>query len=87
MTLVVERRIHESFTVRLEITRRAELAIRALVLLTRSPERVKASVLAESLGTTVGFVPQVLGPLVRAGWCSPTPGPRAATAAGSATAM
>ena len=75
MTLVVERRIHESFTVRLEITRRAELAIRALALLTRSPERVKASVLAESLGTTVGFVPQVLGPLVRAGWVQSDPGP------------
>ena len=69
------RRIHESFTVRLEITRRAELAIRALALLTGSSERVKASALAESLGTTVKFVPQVLGPLVRAGWVQSDPGP------------
>ena len=37
--------------------------------------RVKASVLAEELGTTVSFVPQVLGPLVRAGWVQSDPGP------------
>jgi Rrf2 family transcriptional regulator, iron-sulfur cluster assembly transcription factor len=61
--------------VRLEITRRAELAIRALALLGQSPERVKASVLADGLGTTVSFVPQVLGPLVRAGWVQSDPGP------------
>jgi Rrf2 family transcriptional regulator, iron-sulfur cluster assembly transcription factor len=60
---------------RLEITRRAELAIRALAFLGQSPERVKASVLAEGLGTTVSFVPQVLGPLVRAGWVQSDPGP------------
>ena len=60
---------------RLEITRRAELAIRALALLGQSSVRVKASVLAEGLGTTVSFVPQVLGPLVRAGWVQSDPGP------------
>lgn len=60
---------------RLEITRRAELAIRALALLGESAEHVKASVLAEELGTTVLFVPQVLGPLVRAGWVRSDPGP------------
>lgn len=60
---------------RLEITRRAELAIRALALLGQSPQRVKASVLADGLGTTVAFVPQVVGPLVRAGWVGSDPGP------------
>jgi Rrf2 family protein len=60
---------------RLEITRRAELAIRALALLGRSPDRVKASTLADELGATVKFVPQVLGPLVRAGWVQSDPGP------------
>lgn len=60
---------------RLEITRRAELAIRALALLGGSPVRMKASTLAEELGTTVKFVPQVLGPLVRAGWVQSDPGP------------
>lgn len=60
---------------RLEITRRAELAVRALALLGESSTHVKASVLAEELGTTVLFVPQVLGPLVRAGWVRSDPGP------------
>lgn len=60
---------------RLEITRRADLAIRALALLGQSPGRVKASVLGEALGTTASFVPQVLGPLVRAGWVRSDPGP------------
>lgn len=60
---------------RLEITRRAELAIRALAMLGQSPTRVKASVLAEGLGTTVSFVPQVVGPLVRQGWVQSDPGP------------
>ena len=68
-------RVHESVTVRLEITRRAELAIRALALLGRSPGHVKASALADELGTTVKFVPQILGPLVRAGWVRSDPGP------------
>ena len=45
-------------------SRQAELAIRALAML-GNRRRVKASVLAEGLGTTVSFVPQVLGPLVR----------------------
>ncbi|MGD9999381.1 MAG: Rrf2 family transcriptional regulator [Ilumatobacteraceae bacterium] len=60
---------------RLEITRRAELAIRALALLGEQQDRMKAAALADSLGTTVAFVPQVLGPLVRAGWVQSDPGP------------
>ena len=60
---------------RLEITRRAELAIRALALLGQAPDRVKATELADELGTTVKFVPQVLLPLVRAGWVQSEPGP------------
>jgi len=68
-------RVIKSSTVRLEITRRAELAIRALAFLGGSGERVKGPALADALGTTVKFVPQVLGPLVRAGWVSSDPGP------------
>lgn len=60
---------------RLEITRRAELAIRAMALLGGRPERIKASVLAQQLGTTAAFVPQVVGPLVKAGWVQSDPGP------------
>lgn len=60
---------------RLEITRRAELAIRALALLAESPGRIKAPTLADALGTTARFVPHVIGPLVRAGWVESDPGP------------
>ncbi|MDO8362651.1 MAG: Rrf2 family transcriptional regulator [Actinomycetota bacterium] len=60
---------------RLEITRRAELAIRALAFLGTAPRRVKASELARELGTTVAFVPQIVSPLVKAGWVRSEPGP------------
>ncbi len=67
--------IDESGTVRLEITRKADLAVRALVALGATDQRMKAPALAEELGTTAGFVPQVVGPLVRAGWVRSDPGP------------
>lgn len=60
---------------RLEITRRAELAIRALTHLAATGDRLKALALADVLGTTVGFVPQIVGPLVKAGWVRSDPGP------------
>lgn len=60
---------------RLEITRRADLAVRALRLLEAAGERVKASALARAVGSTPGFVPQVLGPLVKRGWVRSEPGP------------
>lgn len=60
---------------RLEITRRADLAVRAMVLLGAAPVRWKAPALAEALDTTTGFVPQVVGPLVKAGWVRSEPGP------------
>ncbi len=60
---------------RLEITRRAELAVRAMVTLGDTTGRLKAPALADALGTTSGFVPQVVGPLVKAGWVRSDPGP------------
>jgi len=36
---------------------------------------LKAPALAAELGTTVAFVPQVVGPLVKAGWVRSDPGP------------
>lgn len=60
---------------RLEITQRADLAVRALVALESAPSRSKSADLAEELGTTAGIVPQVMGPLVRAGWVGSVPGP------------
>jgi Rrf2 family protein len=60
---------------RLEITQRADLAVRALVVLGRSPARLKSGELSTALGTTPGFMPQVMAPLVRAGWVRSEPGP------------
>ena len=59
---------------RLEVTRRADLAVRAMGLLAAGAQW-KAADLAERLETTVGFVPQVVGPLVKAGWGRSDPGP------------
>jgi Rrf2 family protein len=46
-----------------------------MVLLRRSPSRMKSADLAVALGATAGFVPQVMAPLVRAGWVRSVPGP------------
>jgi Rrf2 family protein len=59
---------------RLEVTRRADLAVRAMVLLAEG-RQLKAAELAAGLGATPGFVPQVVGPLVKAGWVRSDPGP------------
>jgi Rrf2 family protein len=61
---------------RLEISRRADLAVRALLAIDRAGDRVKADALAAELDTTAGFVPQVVGPLVKQGWVRSDPGPR-----------
>ena len=37
--------------------------------------QLKAAELAEGLGATIAFVPQVVGPLVKAGWLRSDPGP------------
>jgi Rrf2 family transcriptional regulator, iron-sulfur cluster assembly transcription factor len=61
---------------RLEISRRADLAVRALLAIGQAPDRVKSDALAAELETTAGFVPQVVGPLVKRGWVRSDPGPR-----------
>ncbi len=60
---------------RLEVTRKSDLAVRSLQALAVSPARVKGPDLAEAVGSTSGFVSQVLTPLVRAGWVRSEPGP------------
>lgn len=59
---------------RLELTRKSDLAARTMVALAGAG-RLKAGDLADRLETTTGFVPQVVGPLVRAGWVVSVPGP------------
>lgn len=60
---------------RLEVTRRTDLATRALLALAERPERTKAAALADRLGTTPGFLSQALTPLVARGWVRSDPGP------------
>lgn len=59
---------------RLEITRRTDLATRALLALAASGQRQKASELAETLGTSAGFLSQAMTPLVNRGWVRSEPG-------------
>lgn len=54
-------------SVRLEITRSSDLATRALLTLAGAG-RMKGPDLAAEVGTTAGFLSQVLAPLVAAGW-------------------
>lgn len=49
--------------------------MRALQTLGASTGRMKGPVLAEALGSTPGFVAQVVTPLVRKGWVRSDPGP------------
>ena len=60
---------------RLEVTRRSDLAIRALLALGAGSDRTKAAELAERVGTTKGFLTQVMNPLVQQGWVRSDPGP------------
>lgn len=61
---------------RLEITRRSDLAIRSLLLLLAADGRQKAAELAAEVGSTPGFLTQTLTPLVQQGWVRSDPGPR-----------
>ncbi len=60
---------------RLELTRKSDLALRAMRVLAARGERMKAAELAAEIGSTVGFTTQALNPLVRAGWVDSAVGP------------
>jgi len=60
---------------RLEITRRSDLATRALIELARLGRRTKSVELAEAIGTTPGFLSQAMTPLASKGWVRSEPGP------------
>lgn len=59
---------------RLELTRKTDLAIRALRALDGREPWVSRTELAGLVGTTPDFLAQVMGPLVRAGWVESRPG-------------
>lgn len=60
---------------RLELTRRTDLAIRAMQTLHEVDERVPGRKLAELIGTTNPYIAQVVHPLVQHGWLDSKPGP------------
>ncbi len=61
---------------RLEVTRKSELALRAVHDLASSGAARKGAALAEAVGTTPSFLGQALAPLIRARWIRSEPGPR-----------
>lgn len=63
---------------RLELLKKTELALRALLDLEDHADAgpTKGATLAAQLGTTVAYLPQVMRPLVQAGWVESDPGPQ-----------
>jgi Rrf2 family protein len=60
---------------RLEVTRKSDLAVKVLIALSGEPRRWKGSELAKIVESTSAFVPQVIAPLVARGWVRSDPGP------------
>ena len=60
---------------RLEVTRRADLATRAILELLPGGRRLKGAELADRLGASPGFLAQAMTPLVGRGWVRSEPGP------------
>lgn len=60
----------------ISLSRRTDLAIKALGALDRARERVSGERLAGEIDTTTQFLPQIVGPLIRAGWIGSERGPR-----------
>lgn len=63
-------------TMRLTVTRKSDLAIRAMRTLAARPDGMRGGELATSIGATRGFLVQVMAPLVSARWVRSTPGPQ-----------
>jgi Rrf2 family iron-sulfur cluster assembly transcriptional regulator len=60
--------------VRLETTRRSDLATRALITLAPCTEPLKSADLGERLSATTAFMSHVMAPLVTRGWVKSDPG-------------
>jgi Rrf2 family protein len=60
---------------RLEITRKSDIATRALLSLSANGSRSKASELAKAVGATPGFLSHAMLALVQRGWVRSDPGP------------
>lgn len=60
---------------RLTVTRKSDLALRAMRTLATSRASLQGEDLAATIGTSRGFLVQVMTPLVRAKWVVSSPGP------------
>ena len=60
---------------RLEVTRKSDLATRVLIALASDGAKHKGSALAERLDASPGFLAQAITPLVNARWVRSEPGP------------
>ncbi len=61
---------------RFDLSNRTELARKVLVILAATPgQALKGADLAEAVGTTRHYLPQVMRPLVATGWVGSDPGP------------
>jgi len=64
---------------RLELTKKTDLALRAMEALQTCGNGTRATMtggdLADSVETSRQYLPQIMSPLVREGWVSSTPGP------------
>jgi DNA-binding IscR family transcriptional regulator len=57
------------------LNRRTDLALLALRQLSLQDEPLGGGALAEAIGTTVSFLPQVMAPLIKGGWVASDRGP------------
>ena len=68
---------NQGTVVRLEMTKKSDLALKAMRCIGDAEgETIAGRTLADKLGITTHYLPQVISPLVKAGWVSSTPGPR-----------
>ena len=62
---------------RLEMTKKSDLALKAMRCIGDAEgETIAGKLLADKLGITTHYLPQVISPLVKSGWVSSTPGAR-----------
>lgn len=61
---------------RLNVSKRTDLAIRAYRMLHAADGRLAGKTLADEINTSVAFLSQALSPLVAAGWLDSRTGPR-----------
>lgn len=61
---------------RLELFKRTDLSMQALERLAESDNGMPGARLASAIETTTNYLPQVMKPLVAAGWVTATSGPR-----------